>query len=132
MKKRSFKRKSKKIIPDNYPLTNIELKKYAQYFKIPNFRGVFMRNRLPRKIHTKERGIVNLDNDSGLGTHWVAYRKNGSEVMYFDSYGNLPPTLEMVSYFNSNGPCHIQYNYNIYQKFNTVNCGQLCLHFLTQ
>lgn len=122
----------RKIIPETYPLTNIELEKYAHRYKILNFRGVFMRDSLPRKIYTKERGIVNLDSNRGPGTHWVAYKKNGSQVIYFDSYGNLSPPLELLSYFNSNGPTHISYNYDVYQKFNTVNCGHLCLRFLLE
>lgn len=39
--------------------------------------------------------------------------------MYFDSNGNLAPPLESISYFNSKGLC--QYNYDVFQKFNTVN-----------
>lgn len=134
VRKRNIRtRKYRKIIiPHDYPLSNIELKKYARQLKIPYFRGVFMRNSLPEKIRKNEKGIINLDGMDGPGTHWVAYKKNGSRVIYFDSFGNLPPTLETISYFNSSGPCVIQYNYNIYQKFSTVNCGQLCLYFLIQ
>lgn len=131
--RREHSRSSKRlIIPEKHPLTNVELERYAAYFKIPHFRGVFMRNSLPNRIRTKERGIINLDSDDGMGTHWVAYKKNGSQIVYFDSYGNLPPTLETLDYFNSNGPCQIQYNYDVYQKFNTVNCGHLCLRFISQ
>lgn len=128
MKKKRCWRK----ISDRQPLTNIKIEQYARRFGIPHFRGVFMRNRLPNRIHRKERAVVNLDNDNGPGTHWVAYKKNGRQVIYFDSYGNLPPPMEMVSYFHSSGASHIQYNYNVFQKFNTVNCGQLCLYFLCQ
>ena len=32
-----------------------------------------MRNRLPKMPYKKECGIINMDNDSGPGTHWVAY-----------------------------------------------------------
>lgn len=129
--KKHYKKLLYKAIPD-YPLTNVDLEQYARTLKIPNFRGVFMRNQLPRRIHIKERGIINLDSDNGSGTHWVAYKKNGTHIVYFDSYGNLSPPLEMISYFNSNENCYIQYNYDIFQKFNTVNCGQLCLYFLLQ
>lgn len=84
--------------------------KNIRNLKTPYFR-VFTRNHLPEKIHQKERGNINLDEDRGYGTHRITYKINGPQVMYFDSYGNLPPPLEMVSYFNSNGPYHIQYNY---------------------
>lgn len=40
---------------------------------IPHFRGVFMRNNFPNKIHVCETGIINLDDKDGSETHWKAY-----------------------------------------------------------
>lgn len=104
---------------------------YAKKMKIPYFRGVFMKDKLPKKIRKKfESGIINLDNSTGPGTHWTAYKKNGSKVIYFDSFGNLTPPLEVQNYFNSNGICKIFYNHTPYQTYNSINCGHLCLDFL--
>ena len=97
---------------------------------IPHFRGVFMRNKLPKKIKDIESGIINLDNSNGKGTHWTAYTKIGKNIIYFDSYGNLHPPKEVISYFNTNGKNTIKYNYDQLQKFNQTNCGQLSLQFL--
>ena len=77
-----------------------------------------------------ESGIVNLDVESGPGTHWTAYSKNNKNVTYFDSFGNLPPPNELVEYFRSNGNVMIKYNYDSVQKFNSYQCGQYCLKFL--
>lgn len=85
-----------------------------------------MRDKLPKKPRTKECGIVNLDESSGPGTHWVAYRKNGANIEYFDSFGNLKPPQELVKYLGKN----IKYNHKRYQQFNTFICGHLCLKFL--
>lgn len=85
-----------------------------------------MLDTLPVKPHRKESGIVNLDKSSGIGTHWVAYYKNGKQVIYFDSYGNLRPPREIVNYL---GPS-IVYNHDRYQNDNSVICGHLCLKFL--
>ena len=85
-----------------------------------------MRNSLPKKPYSQECGIVNLDNDDGPGTHWVAYYKNKNYKEYFDSFGNLQPPIELVEYLQP----PIYYNYEQKQKFNTVICGQLCLKFL--
>lgn len=85
-----------------------------------------MRDRLPRRVHKIETGILNLDNDSGNGTHWTAYWKNGSKAVYYDSFGNLQPPIELVNYLN----CSIKYNHKQYQTYDTVNCGHLCLQFL--
>lgn len=89
-----------------------------------------MRDNMPHKIRQKERGIINLDSINGPGTHWTAYKKNGNKIFYFDSFGSLRPPNEVINYFNSNGKCIVMYNYNIFQSFNSVNCGHLCLEFL--
>lgn len=63
------------------PLTNIDLIKIAKILKIPYFCGVFMRNALPQSgVKTNEAAIVNLDDKTGSGTHWIAYRKTGKNV----------------------------------------------------
>lgn len=106
------------------PLTDQDLYKYAK--KLPHFRGIFMRDSLPKKINKNECGIVNLDDESGAGTHWVAYCKRDTECTYFDSFGNLKPPLEIINYL----PNSITYNYERYQNYDTFNCGHLCLKFL--
>lgn len=90
-----------------------------------------MRNTIPKKIREKECGIVNLDSSSGPGTHWTAYVKHKHHIYYFDSYGNLRPPKELIKYFHSDGFNNvIQYNHNTFQRYNSHNCGQLCLKFL--
>lgn len=106
-------------------LTNIDLLKYAQ--NLPHFRGIFMRNNLPGRPWRNEAGIINLDDAENPGTHWVAYRKVGMHVEYFDSFGNLRPPLEVVRYFAG---CDISYNCKKMQKYNTRTCGHWCLRFL--
>lgn len=87
-----------------------------------------MRNSLPKKPLDQECGIVNLDDVNGIGTHWVAYYKKHNYKEYFDSFGNLQPPLEIANYLKT----PIEYNYKRKQKFNTYNCGHLCLQFLYQ
>lgn len=86
-----------------------------------------MRDNLPKRPRKFECGIFNLDSSENNGTHWVAYVKNKNYCEYFNSYGDLPPPLELVRYFKD---YDIHYNYKTYQKFNTVNCGHLCLKYL--
>lgn len=113
------------------PLTNYDLIKYVKLLRIPNFRGIFMRDKLPKKINKNESGIVNLDNYNGDGTHWTAYIKKGKNIIYFDSYGNLRPPAELITFFHSDNHKNVvNYNYENYQTFNKTNCGQLCLKFL--
>ena len=41
------------VIPSNKALTNVDILKYVEILKIPNFRGVFMRDELPKKIKSE-------------------------------------------------------------------------------
>lgn len=105
-------------------LTNVDILKHS--VDIPHFRGVYMRDRLPKRPKKVECAIMNLDNSKNQGTHWVAYVKVNNYCEYFNSYGDLQPPLELIKYLKKD----ISYNYNTYQKFNTVNCGHLCLKYL--
>ena len=109
----------------NKPLSNIELLEAVRELKIPNFRGVSLRDTLPKKPKKKECGILNLDDTSGSGTHWVAWYKNGTEKNYFDSYGLQPPN-ELIDYLHS----PILYNTEQIQPKDQVFCGHLCLYVL--
>ena len=69
------------------PLTDADLLKYVKLFKIPHFHGIFMRNTLPKGGPRKyESAIVNLDDEKGPGTHWIAFTKKENEVIYFDHH----------------------------------------------
>ena len=64
------------------PLTNFEIQKYYQ--NEPRFNGVYSRDSL-----TEIKGgayIINLDEYSDIGTHWVALWVNNNDVTYFDSF----------------------------------------------
>lgn len=126
--------KFKKLIKQlpHRALTNIDLLKYAKSLKIKHFRGVYMRNDLPKAGPKKnESAIINLDQKDGFGTHWVAYRKNDDIVNYFDSFGNLQPPYELMEYFDAgSNNIKIMYNRERYQNFDSFNCGHLCLNFL--
>ena len=66
------------------PLTNFEIKKY--YKNEPKFNGVYSRDNLPGKI--KDRAyIINLDDHSDIGTHWIALYTLNDNVTHFYSFG---------------------------------------------
>ena len=115
------------LVLPNKPLSNIELLEAARKLKIPNFRGVSLRDALPTTPKKKECGILNLDDTTGSGTHWVAWYTNGTEKKYFDSYGLQPPN-ELVDYLHS----PILYNTERVQPYDQVFCGHLCLYVLKQ
>ena len=73
-----------------------------------------------------ESGVVNLSSSKTSGTHWVAYKKRGNRVIYYDSFGDLQPNAAIKKYFAG---YDIEYNPNRYQ-WKSYNCGHLCLQFL--
>jgi len=79
------------IVLPNKPLSNFEIEDAVNKIGLKNFRGVFLRDTLPKKPKQNECAIMNLDDTSGNGTHWVAWFKRGNDKFYFDSFG-FPPT----------------------------------------
>ena len=64
------------------PLTNLEIQNY--YKNEPRFNGVYSRGNLSK---IKDGAyIINLDEHSNIGTHWVALLINNN-VAYFNNYG---------------------------------------------
>lgn len=122
------------VVLPNKPLSNLELMDAVKSLKIPNFKGVFMRNELVSRPKKNECGILNLDDNdnlndqygtsTGSGTHWVCWWKKGKVKYYFDSYGVQPPT-ELIEYLGC-----LVYNTTQIQKAGTVICGHLCLYVL--
>ena len=112
------------------PLSNFDLLKWVEFLKIKNFKGIFSRD---SKDHLHKTGscIINLDDEVGNGTHWVATDIKGKNVFYFDSFAQ-PPPIEFVHYakrigkeifFNSGHPI---------QELQSVRCGYYCLYFLNE
>ena len=89
------------------------------------FRGVFLRDTLPKKAKLNECDILNLYSSSGDGTHWVMWFKKGKDKFYFDSYGVQPPS-ELTAYLDS----PIFYNSKLVQQNSEV--FHLCLFTLKQ
>ncbi|WAR13728.1 hypothetical protein MAR_003833 [Mya arenaria] len=69
-----------KVVLPNKPLSNIELIEAVRELKIPHFRGVFLRDTLPKRPQGKECGILNLDSSDGGETHWVAWFKREKKM----------------------------------------------------
>ena len=84
-------------IPDK-PLTNIELSTYAQELQISHFRSV--RDTLPLHPFSAESGIVNFNTSNQSGSHWVCYYRNKTDIIYFDSYGQMTP-MEIQPYLKT-------------------------------
>ena len=109
------------------PLSNFDLMDWVKKLGIKHFRGIYSRDGLPKKIR-KECGIINLDDMTGPGTHWVCYRNIDNVVEYFDPFGLIMPN-EALEYFHTSGK-RIVYSMDEIQNRNTVLCGYWCLYYL--
>ena len=64
-------------------LTNFEIHKYYQ--NEPRFNGVYSTDNLPKIKNGAS--VINPDEYSDIGTHWVALYVYNNNVTYFDSFG---------------------------------------------
>jgi len=63
-------------------LTNDELSELIKHYKIKNYHGAFIDDRMPSKLKNGYY-IINLNGRS----HWTVLLKEGKKYFYFDSYG---------------------------------------------
>ena len=61
------------------PLSTLDIERLVKNLKISHFRGVFMKDELPKKIYRVECGIINLEDSIQDGSHWTAYYKNDNK-----------------------------------------------------
>ena len=115
------------VVLPNKPHSNLEIIDAAKTISLYGFRGVFLRDTLPKKPKLDECGILNLDSSSDDGTHWVMWFMKGKDKFYFDSYDVQPPR-ELITYLKS----PIFYNIERVQKNGEMFCGHLCLFTLKQ
>ena len=57
------------VVLPKKPLSNLEIIDAAKNLSLYGFKGVFLRDTLPKKVKLNECGILNLDSSSGDGTH---------------------------------------------------------------
>ena len=81
-----------------HPLTSFEIQKY--YKNKPRSNGVYSRDNL-RKIKDGAY-VVNLDEYSDIGTHWVALymQNNNNSFIYFNSFGVEHIPKEIKEFIN--------------------------------
>ena len=107
-------------------MSNFEIEDAVKKVGLKNFRGVFLRDTLPKKPERNECAMINLDDTSGDGTHWEAWFKRGNDKFYFDSFG-LPPPTELNNYLRD-----VFYPTEQIQQRQAVICGHLCLFVLKE
>ena len=85
----------------------------------PRFNGVYCRNNLPDKIKDGAY-VINLDEYSNIGTHWIALYTFNNNVSYFNSFGVERIAKEIKKFI---GNKNIQSNIFKMQAYNSVMRG---------
>lgn len=95
---------------------------------VKGYRGVHMRDNLPKNIKAGQSIVINLDNSSGNGTHWTALYRDKEKLNYFDSFGMAPPQ-ELVDLFPR---VKIVHNTHQFQPMSNTNCGAYSVYFIRE
>ena len=105
-----------------HPLTNFEIQKYYE----PKFNGVYSRDNLP-EINDGTH-VINLDQCSDIGTHWVSlWVNNSNNVTYFDSFGVEHIPKEILKIIKNK---NIKSNIFRIQAYDSIMCGYFCIGFI--
>ena len=109
----------------HHPLTDFEIQKY--YKNLSKFKGVYSRDNLPNRIKDGAY-IINLDEYSDIGTHWVALYINNNDVTYFDRFGVEHIPKEIKKFIDRS----LSITTNIFriQAYDSIMCGYFCIGFI--
>ena len=106
-----------------YPLTNFEIQKHYQ--NEPIFNGVYSKHNLTEiKDGTF---VINLDENSDIGTHWVVLHVHNNYVTYFDSFEVEHIPKEIKTFINNK---NIKTNIFGIQAYNSIICEYFCIGFI--
>ena len=103
-----------------HPLTNFEIQRYYQ--NKPRFNGVYSRDNLSR---IKDGAyIINIDEYSDIGTHWIAWYVQNNDVTYFNSFGVEHISKEINTFI---GNKNIKTNIFRIQTYDSIMRGYSCI-----
>ena len=107
---------------------------WIEYMRVKSFRGVISRDQIAlidsSKNHRLGYYIVNLNDSTQPGSHWVVIHVKPNIIEYFDSFGLNAPH-EVVELSERMG-LNYRYNSTQYQDLNSVLCGYWCLYFVNE
>ena len=113
------------------PLTNFEIQKYYQ--NEARFNGVYSSDNLPNKIKDGSY-VINLDEYSDIGTHWIALYALNNNITYFDSFGVEQQKRKRNQKFSKEieefiGNKNIQAKIFRIQTYDSLTCRYFCIGF---
>ena len=90
------------------------------------FNGIYSRDNLPNKIKDGAY-VINLDEHSDIGTHWIAFWVNINNVTYFDSFGVEHIPKEIKTFIKNK---NVKTNIFRIQAYDSIMCGYFCIGFI--
>ena len=98
-----------------------------RYFKNePRFKGVYSRNNLPKRDEGAY--VINLEDNTKAGSHWVALFVKKDKCTYFDSFGIEHIPIEIEKFIE--GLSEIDKNIFRVQSYDSIMCGYYCIKFI--
>jgi hypothetical protein len=89
--KKTLKSSVLNLLQHPRPLSSIECDDIMRLANVNNYLGAdFARDNIPKKLLKGQSLIINLDKESGNGSHWLAVYCGDEYTLYFDSFGIIP------------------------------------------
>ena len=107
-----------------HPLKNFEIQMYYQ--NEPRIDGVYSKHNLPEKIKVGAY-VINLDEYSDIGTHWIALYVHIKTVTYFGSFGVEHIPKEIKKFADKK---NIITNIFRIEAYDSIMCGYFCIGFI--
>ena len=108
-----------------HSLTNFNL-----YQNEPRVNGVYSGDNLPQRnsVEIKDEAyIINLDEYSDIGAHWIPLYILNNDVTYFDSFGIEYIPIEIRTFIGNKS---IKTNIFRIQAYDFIMCGYYCIGFI--
>ena len=90
------------------------------------FNGVYSRDNLPNKIKDGAY-VINLDEYSDIGTHWIVLYVKNNVVTCFNSFGVEHLPKEIKAFIKNK---NIKTNIFRIQAYDSIMCGYFCIAFI--
>ena len=90
------------------------------------FNGVYSTDNLPNKIKDGAY-VINLDEYSDIGTHWIALYVKNNDITYFDSFGVEHIPKEIKAFIKNR---NIETNIFRIQAYDSIICGYFYIGFI--
>ena len=105
--------------------TNYELMDIAESYGV-NGINIIMNDELQNYEYKTSYFILNLEDSTDIGSHWVSLIIEDGRALYCDSFG-LVPSLEVENWIHKNTNLKYVWNNNIFQDIKSTYCGFFAL-----